>query len=287
MENNLKRVAAIHDLSSFGRCSLSVIMPIISAMGIQCCPIPTAILSTHTGGLGDFVLRDETQFLEDTLTHYKQLDLSFDAVYTGFLSSVEQVEHCLAYMKEYKNALKVVDPVMGDHGKRYSTCTDELQARMRNLVAVADIITPNPTEAAMLLGTSEQGIEYSATEIKSMLIKLSDIGPSMVVITGIRLRGVGLVNVGYEREKNNFWKVVCDYVPISYPGTGDMFAATLVAAYLSGDSFPIGIERATRFLELAIKTTYGYGTDKRYGVLFEKALYYLSAQNTFTGYNSL
>ena len=131
MNDRLKRVAAIHDLSGFGRCSLSVIMPTLSAMGIQVCPVPTAILSSHTGGLGEVEFRDLTDFILPCLEHYKRLELEFECIYSGFLGSEEQIDHCLAFIHTYPNALAVVDPVMGDHGKAYRTYTGAMCERMR------------------------------------------------------------------------------------------------------------------------------------------------------------
>ncbi len=146
------RVAAIHDLSGFGRCSLTVILPVLSAMKVQVCPVVTAVLSTHTGGLGDVVVQDLTGMLKPTLEHYKRLGIQFECVYSGWLGSPEQIGLCLDYFKSWPEALAVVDPVMGDHGKPYRTSTPEMIAQMGKLVAVADVITPNLTEAALLLG---------------------------------------------------------------------------------------------------------------------------------------
>ena len=148
--NGCKKVAAIHDLSGLGRCSLSVIIPILSAMGVQVCPVPTAVLSAHTG-YGDFVMRDLTDFISPALEHYKKLEVDFDCVYSGFLASEEQINHCLEFFSSFPQSLKVVDPVMGDDGKRYKTYTTKLCEGMKELVAVADIITPNLTEASILL----------------------------------------------------------------------------------------------------------------------------------------
>lgn len=287
MDNQTLRVAAIHDISGFGRCSLSVILPVMSAMGVQACPIPTAVLSAHTGGLGDVVIRDLTDFLAPCLQHYKKLGIGFDSVYTGFLNSEEQIDHCIDFLKAFPNALKVVDPVMGDHGKPYQTCTAPLRARMKELAARADIITPNSTEAAMLLGEEFGDNTFTAQQLRSTLSRLSELGPRYVVITGAAMADGSMVNAGFDRQRSAYWKVVCDYVPVSYPGTGDLYAAVLVGGMVTGDSLPIAMERATRFLELAIKTTFSYGTDRRYGVMFEKALPYLTTKVSLKDYEIL
>ena len=152
MPDRPKRVAAIHDLSGFGRCSLSVILPTLSVMGVQVCPIPTAVFSTHTGGLGEVQRRDLSDFTLPCLEHYQRLGLEFECVYSGFLSSEEQIDHCLKFFSTYKDAFAVVDPVMGDHGRPYRTITPGMRARLGELVQVADVITPNLTEALLLLG---------------------------------------------------------------------------------------------------------------------------------------
>lgn len=173
MPDRPKRVAAIHDLSGFGRCSLSVILPTLSVMGVQVCPIPTAVFSTHTGGLGEVQRRDLSDFTLPCLTHYQKLGLEFECVYSGFLSSEEQIDHCLKIFSAYPDALAVVDPVMGDHGRPYRTITPQMRARLTELVRVADVITPNLTEACMLLkipyhteGLSRLGCKEPACSFK-------------------------------------------------------------------------------------------------------------------------
>lgn len=272
MEKRPARVAAIHDLSGFGRCSISVILPVLSAMGVQVCPVPTAVLSAHTGGLGDPVIRDLTDYIEPALRHYKSLGIDFEAVYTGFLGSGEQVDCCLEFFKEYPDALKIVDPVMGDNGKPYRTCTQELRRRMKELAAAADIITPNITEAAMLLDEAYPAAPLTRSEAKSMLLRLSQMGPKRVVVTGAELAEGGLSAVGYDGENSSFWYVPCEYIPVNYPGCGDIYASVLIGAELSGASLPIAMARAGDFAELCVKTTYSYGSDPRYGVMLESVL---------------
>lgn len=286
MFDRTAKVAAIHDLSGIGRCSLSVILPTLSAQGIQVCPVPTAILSAHTGGFGDVVLRDLTDYISPALEHYKRLGWEFDCVYSGFLASTEQVDHCLEFFEYYKNSLKVVDPVMADHGKPYKTCGAELRSRMGELAAVADVITPNITEAAMLLGENPVQPDVSMQKIKSYLVRLSEIGPKIVVITSVFSDGKAY-NVGYDRDHSKFWKIPYGVVNASYPGTGDVFASVLTGSLLRGDSLPIAMNRATAFLELAIKTTYSYSTDTREGIMLESCLDFLISNPTLCDYEQM
>ena len=285
--NRPKRVAAIQDMSGFGRCSLTVILPVLSAMGVQVSPIPTAILSTHTGGFGEVVMRDLTEYIQPCLAHYKSQGIEFECIYSGFLASENQVDHCLEFFRSYPQALKVVDPVMGDHGKPYKTYTKAMQNRMAELVRVADLITPNVTEAYILLGEEYDHSPITRMQAKSMLVRLSEMGPRSVVITGMQLASGTMTNVGYDRERNAFWMVPCEYVPVSYPGTGDIYASVLIGGFLSGDSLPIAMDRATRFVELSIQTTFSYGTDTREGVMLEKTLGWLTTQTVLGGYQIL
>lgn len=287
LENFLKRVAAIHDLSGIGRCSLSVILPTLSVMGIQVVPVPTAILSAHTGGFGEIELRDLTEYISPALEHYKRLGEKFDCVYSGFLASTDQIDHCLEFFSSYKNSLKVVDTVMGDNGKPYKTCTEALRRRMAELVAVADIITPNVTEAKMLLGENPDIFPMTTSEAKSRLVRLAEKGPDIVVITGADMADGTKCNIGFDKRNSSFWKVPFSYVPVNYPGTGDIFASVLVGAILQGDSLPIAISRATDFLEFTIKTTYSFGTEARYGVMLERTLHRLAENKDAEGFEPL
>ena len=282
----IKKVAAIHDLSGVGRCSLTVILPTLSVMGIEVCPVPTAILSTHTGGFGEVEMRDLTDYIMPALAHYKRLGLNFDCIYSGFLASTEQVSHCLDFFSTYPDALKVVDPVMADHGKPYKTCTPELRTRMKELAAAADVITPNLTEAAILLGEDPSYLPRSHSDVKSMLARLSHMGPETVVITSV-YTGDEAYNAGYDSKANKYWKVPFKPISAAYPGTGDVFASVLTGALLSGESLPIAMSRAADFLELAIMTTFSYNTDVREGIMLESCLGRLSEHGIMSGYELL
>lgn len=281
-----KKVAAVNDISGIGRCSMTVIIPSLSAMGIQVCPVPTAVLSAHTG-FDEYVFRDLTDYIKPALGHYIKIKYKFDCVYTGFLSSEEQVDYCLEFFDSFNGSLKVCDPVMGDGGKTYPTYTKKMCERMIELVRKADVITPNLTEAAILLGEEYQPVAMTSSEIKSWLVRLSEIGPNVVVITSVSLSGSGLCNVGYDKEHSTFWKVMCDYVPAHYSGCGDMFASVLVGGLLKGDSLPIAINRATAFTELAIKTTFSYSAEPSDGIMLESCLNWLINTQIFKDYETL
>ncbi|MEM1484366.1 pyridoxamine kinase [Oscillospiraceae bacterium PP1C4] len=287
MSNRVPRVAAIHGLAGFGRSSLAVVMPTLSAMGVQVCPVPTAVLSTHTGGLGDVEYRDLTDYIRPCVEHYKRLGLGFEGIYSGFLSNPSQADDVKGFIKAYPEALAVVDPVMGDHGKPYRTCTPALMERMCELVKSAAVITPNLTEAYVLLGKEYRHEPLTRQTLKSMLARLSELGPRYVVITGVELASGECANVGYDCAQNAYWCVRYDYVPTSYPGTGDIFASVLTGSMVTGDSFPMAMDRATGFIELAIKTTFSYGTDTRYGVMLEKCLEWLTHREIVKHYQLL
>ncbi|MEG1500973.1 MAG: pyridoxamine kinase, partial [Clostridiales bacterium] len=186
VENNIKKVAAIHDLSGFGRASLCAIIPTLSSMGVQVCPVPTAILSNHTGGFEKYSFLDLTDYLEEYINQWKELGLTFDCIYSGFLGSPKQikiVEDFIDYFGNQDN-LVVVDPVLGDNGALYSSMTKEMIQKMKKLISKADIITPNITEAAFLLDKvcPEQ---ISNEEIKLWLRDLAKMGPEIIIITSV------------------------------------------------------------------------------------------------------
>lgn len=208
----IKRVAAIHDLSGFGRASLTAIIPTLSSMGVQVCPLPTAILSNHTGGFDHYSFVDLTDTMEEYIDHWKRLNLTFDCIYSGFLGSVRQIEIVAGFLDHFggEDTLAVVDPVMGDNGRLYSSMKPEITEEMKKLVGKADIITPNFTEAAFLLGEPYRE-EITDEEVKAWLLRLSEMGPRTVIITSVPGRRVtGQVQsedtnvIAYDRPGNAF-----------------------------------------------------------------------------------
>ena len=275
MTNPIKKVAAIHDLSGFGKASLTAIIPILSSMGIQVCPFPTAVLSNNTGGFKDFSFVDLTNSMEDYMNHWKKINIEFDCIYSGFLGSTKQVDIILDFIKSFKNEsnLMVVDPVMGDNGKLYPTINKDMIEKMKNLIKKADIITPNITEATYLLG-KDYNNTIEENEVKKMLVGLSNLGPKIVIITSVFDNYISdNINVfAYDKESNKFWKVSCKHIPAEYPGTGDAFTSVLIGSLLNGDSLPIALDRSVQFITIGIRESYGFTYPKREGILLEKVL---------------
>ncbi len=275
-KNPVQRVAAIHDLSSIGKSSLTVVIPVLSAMGMTVCPIPTAILSAITT-YDDLYFEDLTASMDKIIDHFKRLDLELDAIYSGFLGSIEQTEKVIDlinfYQKKDKKPLVVVDPVLGDDGKLYATFDEKMISNMANLIKFADIITPNITEATLLLD-KEFKTELSLAEIKDWALSLANRGPSIVIITSVPDSNNPLFTsvIAYNKKSNTFWKVSCKYLPANYPGTGDCFTSIVLGSLLKGESLPIAIDRAVWFLSLAIRSTFGHKNDSREGFFLEKVL---------------
>lgn len=271
----VKRVAAIHDLSGFGRSSLTAIIPILSTMGVQVCPVPTAILSTHTGDFEGYSFVDLTDSMEAYIEHWHKLKIDFDCIYSGFLGSVKQINIVSKFIDLFghNDCLVVVDPVMADNGELYTTMTVEMVENMRKLIAKANIITPNFTEAAYLLG-EECNTNISEDKIKEWMIRLSEMGPDTVIITSVPdIKGDKTTSViAYSKEDDIFWKVSCKHIPTFYPGTGDAFTSVLVGSLLGGDSLPIALDRSIQFITACIKASYGFKYPNREGVLLEKVL---------------
>lgn len=275
MKNPVPRVAAIHDLSGFGRGSLTAVIPVLSAMKFQVCPLPTALLSTHTGGFENYVFEDLTDLMQPIADHWKKLNIQFDAIYSGFLGSASQIDIVSNFIDDFSCAdqIVLVDPVLGDEGKLYGPFDNEIVDEMKRLVEKADIITPNMTEACLLLDR-QYTENISVDNLKSWLKSLSEMGPEMVIITSVKAEDYpdkSLV-AAYNRMDNRFWQIECAYVPASYPGTGDLFASVLLGSLMQGDSLPIAIERSVNFVLTSIHTTFGHQIPQRYGVLFERML---------------
>jgi pyridoxine kinase len=273
-----KRVLAIHDISCFGRCSLTVALPIISAAGIETTVLPTAVLSTHTGGFTGFTYRDLTQDILPVVKHWLELGLEFDAIYTGFLGSFEQLDIVSEIFDTLKKngVLIAVDPVMADYGKLYSLFSPDFPAGMRKLCQKADVIVPNLTEAAFLLGEPYHDGPHTQKEIEYILHALSALGPEYVVVTGVSYDGIQLGSACYNAKTGEFSYTGEARIEPMYHGTGDVFASALVAALLGGRTLAQANTIAVRFTVESIARTKEAATDNRFGVNFEAGLASLS-----------
>lgn len=269
-----KRVAAIHDISGIGKCSLTAAIPVISAAGIEAAAMPTAVLSTHTGNIQGYTYRDLTSDLNPIADHWKNLGITFDGIYSGFLGSTEQVDivSCFIDMFRTDDTVVIVDPAMADGGKMYTTFDMSFAKEMIRLCKKADIIVPNLTEAAFLLCEEYLEPPYSKEYIENILKKLSSLGPEMVVLTGVAFNDDELGCAVYCRDSDEIFYSFSKKYPGIYYGTGDLFASALTGAYMRGKSISESAGIALEFTNSAIGRTYEAGTDTRLGVNFEQGI---------------
>lgn len=271
--NRQKRVAAIHDISCFGKCSLTVALPIISAAGIETSVIPTAVLSTHTGGFSGYTFRDLTDDILPVAEHWKGLGLNFDAVYTGYLGSFKQLElvsEIIGLLKAPETHI-IVDPVMADNGRLYSSFPENFPEGMKKLCALADVVVPNITEASLLLGLPYVEGPYTREYIEGLLRGLLGLGSKAAVLTGVSFEE-GLLGAACIDVSGSISYAFTERIEGSYHGTGDVFASALTAALLKSLRLEKAIKIAAEFTVAAIKRTRAAGTDIRYGVNFEAGL---------------
>lgn len=268
------KVAAVHDVSCVGRCAQTVIMPVLSAMGVQVCPLPTALLSTHTGGYTNFTFLDLSNEMTKIIAHFKRLGTVFDSVYSGFLGSAEQINTVLGfatYCKEINpGCIFLADPVMGDDGCKYATYTDEMCMLTRKLITKADIITPNLTEACILLDKPYKD-SFSDDEISGMLSGLCEMGAKNIIITGIhRADKVGAVFMCDNGSLCGEYFAKRD--PNNYPGAGDIFSSIILACAHKKMHLYDAVKLACDFISEASSLTSSFGTPVKEGLAFEGLL---------------
>ncbi len=264
-----KRVALINDITGFGRCSSSVQQPIISAMKIQACVFPTAILSTHTC-FPDYFIVDFTQNMESYMKNWSHTKINFDGILTGFLGSIDQINIVLDFFEKFKKEKTciVVDPVMGDNGKLYHSFTNEMCLKMKKLLFYADVITPNLTEACYLLGIDYNFFEASFENLEKMAYKVTLLGAKKVVITGIP-KGNKIWNFVYSKES----KIVeTEKIGESRTGCGDVFTAIVMASLINGEELYEAVLKAVHFINKVIKFTVKLNIPLNYGLGFEEYL---------------
>ncbi len=283
--NPPNKIAALHDLSCLGRCALTVIIPTLSVMGYQVIPVPTALLSTHTGGYTDLHFCDLTEDMGKIAEHFERLDTRFDSIYTGFLGSTRQIHTVECFLEKFgteregKKPLILVDPVMGEDGELYSTYTEELANGIRHLCKYANVITPNLTEACFLTGFPYQNTkEMRETDARAyaneLMDRLEEQYSCRIAITGIRLRDGGVANLCVDEKGARFFsqQPECGH---SYPGTGDIFASVLLGKLLDNEPFPHAVDAAADFVAHLIRSTVSLPTATREGVALEPELWRL------------
>lgn len=280
----IKKVFAIHDLSCFGRCALTVIIPTLSVLGHQTIPVPTAVLSTHTGGFANLYFQDLSTAMEKTKEHFKNINISPDAIYSGFLGSEQQIEIVLDYIKTFADPRReccpvIVDPVMGDDGEVYSTYTQKMIIGMRSLCKKADIITPNLTEACLLTDTKyktcNNSTENQATDYARGLCRkmFEQFGTPKIVLTGIHYAQNKIGT--YIFQVDNELMYSHEGLANNYPGTGDIFTSVLIGKLLNGCNIIESAAFASHFIHDVIEYTMKWDTPTREGVLLEACLHKL------------
>ena len=269
-----KKIAAINDLSGYGRCALTVAIPVISHMRLQCCPVPTSILSNHTG-YSEYFFDDYSDRLPAYIAMWKKLNLHFDGIMSGFLGSKEQIGIVEEFIRQFAtgDTKVVVDPVMGDHGKIASTYTEEMCTEMRRLVSLADIITPNLTEACRLTDTPYKETGWKEKELLFMAEQLNEMGPEQIVITGIP-KGQFIANFVYEKGTEP-GMIRTHRVGDERCGTGDLFAAIVAADAVNGVPFRESVRKASVFVRKSMVKSIERGIDRKNGVCFEEILHTL------------
>ena len=269
-----KRVAAIHDISGFGKCSLTVALPVLSAAGFEVSVIPTAILSTHTAVKPGFTYRDLTEDMLPFAKHWKSIGLTFNALYSGYLGSTKQIDIVCDIFDMFKtpNTLTVVDPAMADNGRMYSLFDKSFAGEMKKLCQKADIIVPNMTEAAFLLGQEYKDGPYTVEYIENTLKNLSKLGPKKVVLTGVWFKESNLGAACYDSETQRTHFLLKKRFMGMFHGTGDVFASALTAALVKGKNLKTATKIAVDFTTDSLKRTANGYTDHSYGVDFERSL---------------
>ena len=268
-----KRIAIINDLTGFGRCSTAVIAPIVSAMKIQAVAIPTAILSTHLE-FPKYYIDDYTDRMNDYIQVYKDLDLEFDGIATGYLGSVQQVNIVIDFIEHFKkrDTFVLVDPVMGDHGILYDTVTTDMAKRMRDLICYGDIVTPNFTELTALLGYEYSHDVPLFETLHDMCRELSLLGPRYIVVTGLSIDDDHIMNFVYQKDDDSYQTIIVNRIGKDRCGTGDVISAVVAGAYLNGLDICKCVEKATSFASRCIAYCEKMNVPRHYGLCFEEYL---------------
>ena len=266
----IPRIAAVHDLCGYGKCSLGVAIPVLSAGGNDVCPVPTGLFSNHTA-FPTWHMHDTTEMLDGYLQAWKEVNIDIDAIYSGFLGAPEQCDSIRQLWNDYPNALRVVDPAMADHGKVYPTYTPELCQAMAGLASGCDVLTPNLTDAAIILGEEWHGQNISEDEARRIIEALLEKGAKNVILKGID-RGDGIIRNYVQGEQNEFAETRNELLPYMLHGTGDLYASCLLAAIMAGKTLLDAAQFASDFVAEAMVLTNEQPDFRNRGVSFEPLL---------------
>ena len=272
--SELKRMAAIHDLSGLGKCSITAALPIVSASGVECCCIPTALLSTHTGGFTGWTFRDLSEDMVPIAKHWNSLGMKFDAVYSGYLASPEQGEllcECIDLLSD-EATLVIVDPAMADNGRYYANLGPDMTECFKKIIGRADIITPNMTEACFLTGTEYRSVGNDDEFVERLLDALTELGPETVVITGVCSSDGEVGIVGRDSKNGEVCRLMSPARNGTFHGSGDVFASALSALLVRGFEFERALRLAQEFVADCVDRTERRCGGGNYGLDFESAL---------------
>ena len=270
----MKRVVSIQDISCLGKCSLTVALPIISAMGVETCVVPTAVLSTHTGGFSGFTFHDLTQEVAPIAAHCKNKGTTSNDIYTGYLGSFEQIELVGQFFDQFggKDTLVYVDPAMADNGVLYTGFTPEFAKEMGKLCGKADVIVPNLTEASFMLGVDYVGDQYDEAYIKDLLKQLTGLGCKTAVLTGMSFEPGKIGAMAYDSVTDTYASYFNEKLPVQFHGTGDVFASACVGALMNGKDLAGALKVAVDYTLECIRETQNDPDARWYGVNFESAI---------------
>lgn len=270
----LPRMAAIHDLSGLGKCSLTVALPIVSASGVECCCIPTALLSTHTGGFADWTFTDLSDAIVPIAEHWNKLGVHFDAIYSGYLASEAQgklLERTIELLRS-DDTLVIVDPAMADNGRYYANLDDSMAECFCRLIEKADIITPNITEACFLTGTEYRTVPHSVAFVTELIDRLSELGPRVIAVTGVSLEAGEMGIAARDNSSGKTSVVMNETKDGMFHGSGDVFASAFAALLTRGAALEDALRLAEDFVAACIERTAVRDTPRHYGLDFEGAL---------------
>lgn len=268
--NDTKKIAVINDISGVGRCSLTASIPVISALGSQVLPVPTCILSNQTG-FDNFYFKDLSSCLAEYLNVWLDEKRKFDVIYTGFIGSIQQIDTIINFVKMNKNSLIVTDPILGDDGEKYKFFSDELSEKLKELIRYSDIITPNLTEACILLKYDLNINKYSINDIKQIAEQLCLLGPSKIIITGIK-SDTTISNLYFNNITKESFIITNQLLGGSFSGTGDLFVSTYIGLIQLGKTDDEALEIASNFIYDSITYSLKYDFDPKEGVSFEKQI---------------